>query len=97
MFKKPNVPVIAIEEHYWDRDVAKHVSGPEAGRGNETDEIYVYTDAAGQIQGLAVISREPRELSVVNIVGTIKPEELTQLSGHLGIPKVDVKPKGDEQ
>jgi hypothetical protein len=59
--------------------------------------VYVYTDAAGQIQGLAVISREPRELSVVNIVGTIKPEELTQLSGHLGIPKVDVKPKGDEQ
>ncbi|HEY1311661.1 MAG TPA: amidohydrolase, partial [Pseudolabrys sp.] len=38
MFKKPNVPVIAIEEHYWDPELAKHFTGPEAGRGNETDE-----------------------------------------------------------
>ena len=38
MFKKPNCPVIAIEEHYWDQELAKHFTGPEAGRGNETDE-----------------------------------------------------------
>ena len=38
MFKKPNCPVIAIEEHYWDRELASHFKGPEAGRGNETDE-----------------------------------------------------------
>ena len=31
-------PVIAIEEHYWDPELAKHFTGPEAGRGNETDE-----------------------------------------------------------
>jgi hypothetical protein len=78
----------------WSRIVTSRSS---RSRGNETDEIYVCTDAAGQIQGLAVISREPRELSVVNIVGTLKPEELTQLGGHLGIPNVEVKPKGDEQ
>ena len=83
-----------LQSREWSRIVTSHSS---RSRGDETDEVYVYTDAAGQIQGLAVISREPRELSVVNIVGTIKPEELTQLSGHLGIPKVDVKPKGDEQ
>ena len=38
MFKKPNCPIIAIEEHYWDPELAKHFTGPEAGRGNETDE-----------------------------------------------------------
>ena len=38
MFKKPNCPVIAIEEHYWDRELTKHYTGPEAGRGNETDD-----------------------------------------------------------
>jgi predicted TIM-barrel fold metal-dependent hydrolase len=38
MMKKPNCPIIAIEEHYWDRELAKHFTGPEAGRGNETDE-----------------------------------------------------------
>ena len=36
MFKKPNCPVIAIEEHYWDRELSKHFTGPEAGRGNGT-------------------------------------------------------------
>jgi len=38
MLKKPNCPVIAIEEHYWDRELTSHYSGPEAGRGNETDQ-----------------------------------------------------------
>ena len=37
MFKKPNCPVIAIEEHYWDPELAKHYTGSEAGRGGETD------------------------------------------------------------
>ena len=38
MMKKPDCPIIAIEEHYWDRELAGHFTGPEAGRGNETDE-----------------------------------------------------------
>jgi predicted TIM-barrel fold metal-dependent hydrolase len=32
MFKKPNCPVIALEEHYWDAELAKHFTGIEAGR-----------------------------------------------------------------
>src|ERR1041385_7792166 len=38
MFKKPNVPIIAIEEHYWDPELTKHYTGPEAGRGGDTDK-----------------------------------------------------------
>jgi 2,3-dihydroxybenzoate decarboxylase len=38
MMKKPACPVIAVEEHYWDPELTKHYTGPEAGRGNETDE-----------------------------------------------------------
>ena len=38
MFKKPNCPIIAIEEHYWDPELAKHYTGAEAGRGGETDK-----------------------------------------------------------
>jgi 2,3-dihydroxybenzoate decarboxylase len=38
MFKKPNVPIIAIEEHYWDPELTKHYSGPEAGRGGDADK-----------------------------------------------------------
>jgi predicted TIM-barrel fold metal-dependent hydrolase len=39
MFKKPNVPVIAIEEHYWDPELTKHYTGSEAGRGGDTDKM----------------------------------------------------------
>ena len=37
MMKKPDCPIIAIEEHYWDRELAKHFTGPEAGRTAVTD------------------------------------------------------------
>ena len=32
MFSKPHCPVIAIEEHYWDEELAKTYVGGEAGR-----------------------------------------------------------------
>jgi|SRR5215475_1885460 len=36
MLKKPNCPVIAIEEHYWDAELATHFKGAEAGREGDT-------------------------------------------------------------
>jgi predicted TIM-barrel fold metal-dependent hydrolase len=38
MMKNSNWPIVALEEHYWDPALTKHYTGPEAGRGNETDE-----------------------------------------------------------
>src|SRR5579863_7142045 len=35
MFKKPHCPVIAIEEHYWDEELAKTYTGGESGRPGE--------------------------------------------------------------
>jgi 2,3-dihydroxybenzoate decarboxylase len=35
MFKKPHCPVIALEEHYWDAELAKTYTGGEAGRPGE--------------------------------------------------------------
>ena len=35
MLRKPNCPVIALEEHYWDAELAKHFTGLEAGREGE--------------------------------------------------------------
>ncbi len=40
-----------------------------------------------KILGLVVISAEPKELTVVNITGTIKPEQLTDLE-RFGVPHV---------
>ena len=41
MFKKPHCPVIAIEEHYWDEELAKTYAGGEAGRpGEQLTRLY---------------------------------------------------------
>ena len=38
MMKNSNCPIIAIEEHYWDRELTKHYTGLEAGRGGAMDQ-----------------------------------------------------------
>src|ERR1700735_1120601 len=41
MFSKPHCPVIAIEEHYWDEELAKTYTGGEAGRpGEQQKRLY---------------------------------------------------------
>ena len=40
MFKKPNCPVIAVEEHYWDAELSKTYVGPgirPAGAADDRD------------------------------------------------------------
>jgi 2,3-dihydroxybenzoate decarboxylase len=44
MFKKPHCPVIAIEEHYWDEELAKTYTGSEAGRpGEQSKRLHDFT------------------------------------------------------
>src|SRR5438876_12389240 len=35
MLTKPNCPVIALEEHYWDAELTKQYTGPAVGREGE--------------------------------------------------------------
>ena len=58
----------------------------------ELIEIYTMTEG-DLISGLAIVTAEPKELTVVNIVGPINLEKLSKLEGHMGIPHVDVKEK----
>jgi hypothetical protein len=49
--------------------------------------VYLKTDGK-KIQGMVVLAAEPKELTVVNIMGSINLEQMRDLSGHLGIPEV---------
>ena len=41
MFKKPNGPVIAVEEHYWDAELSKTYAGLESGRpGPQMERLF---------------------------------------------------------
>jgi hypothetical protein len=58
----------------------------------EGDNVEVYTILSGsQISGMAVIAADPKQLTVINIVGLIDLEKLVKLSGKLGIPSLDIK------
>jgi hypothetical protein len=66
----------------WSRIVGvKSVKG-------ENSEIYLKKNGDA-IAGLVVIATEPRELTIVHIDGPINPEELSELGGHMGIPRFD--------
>jgi hypothetical protein len=58
-------------------------------RSKVKENVEIYIDGRGdQITGLMVISAEPRELTLVNIVGPIDLERLAALEGEFGIPKI---------
>jgi len=76
----------------WSRIVGvKSVKG-------ENSDVYIKKNG-DSVAGLVVLDAEPRELTVVLIDGAINPEDLNQLSGHMGIPRLgksDKKPKEED-
>lgn len=66
-------------------------------RSKKEGSIEVYIMHAGaQISGLAVLATELKEITVINIVGPVDLDKLTQLEGEFGIPELGLegsKPK----
>ncbi len=52
-------------------------------------EVYMMT-ATGRIDGIAILALEPKRLTLVNIVGTIDLEKLSELEGQFGIPELGI-------
>ena len=52
-------------------------------------EVYLKTDGGQQISGLMILAAEPKELTIVSISGFIRPEDLQELGGHFGIPRME--------
>lgn len=60
-------------------------------KGGDNAGVFFKTDGK-EITGLVVIAAEPKELTMVNIIGTIDPENIRDLSGRFGIPRIDLGP-----
>ena len=56
----------------------------------ENSEVYLKTEN-GKVGGLVILVTEPKQLTIVSIEGTIDPDQLNELGGHFGIPKVDTR------
>jgi hypothetical protein len=61
------------------------IVGVKSLRGENVD-IYIKAGANGQAAGVVVLVAEPRELTVVVLVGTIDPAKLADLGGQFHIP-----------
>src|ERR1041385_9506998 len=60
-------------------------------------EVYLMTSGT-RVSGLAVLAFEPKELTVVNIIGPVDLEKLTQLEGQFDIPDLEInKPKAKRE
>lgn len=64
----------------WSRLVTARSSSDRSDVG-----VYLWRDN-GKAGGLAVLSSGPRELTIVNIVGSIDLEQLRRLQGKFGVP-----------
>lgn len=72
----------------WSRLV-----GWKSAEEGETAEVYLRLEGS-KMTGLAILATEPRQFTVVNIVGPIDLEALAQLGGHFNVPKLKSdKPK----
>ena len=71
-----------LEGPNWTHLVQQHQREPR----EDTDVFMCIED--GKIKGIAVIASEPREFTIVNVIGNIDVDKLAKLEGQFGIPKV---------
>jgi hypothetical protein len=87
------------DEGYSRADVEaarKQLKGPEWNAmvqvhkrdAQEDVDVYVCVEDSGKTCGLAVIATQPREFTLVSIVGSIDIDRLADLEGEFGIPRV---------
>jgi hypothetical protein len=75
--------------------VRKQLSGPgwsalvQSHKRDPQEDVDVYICVEGdKILGIAVIASEPREFTIVNVIGSIDIDKIAKLEGQFGIPKV---------
>ncbi|HUA61566.1 MAG TPA: DUF4252 domain-containing protein [Verrucomicrobiae bacterium] len=68
----------------WSRIV-----GVRSKKDRENVDVYFKDGGNGNLGGIVVLCAEPRELTIVSVVGTIDPSQLASLGGQFGIPRFD--------
>jgi Domain of unknown function (DUF4252) len=74
----------------------QHIIGVTEDDGDSVSDVYLRMEGE-KTTGVAILVAESRELTVINIMGSIDLEQLADLSGHFDIPKLKIpkekKPK----
>jgi hypothetical protein len=88
-FAYPKVDIDGVRRQLsapgWSRIV-------EARSKKENTNVDVFILLNGdKAQGLSIIASEPREFTIVNIVGSIDLEQLHDLEGKFGVPNLEIE------
>lgn len=62
-------------------------------KDGDNADVYLM-GSENNVRGLAIIAAEPKELTVVNIVGPIDINKLSEIGGHLGVPNIHLERHG---
>lgn len=66
------------------------IVGVRSRRDGQNVDVHIKYEGE-RVLGLVIIAANPKELTVVNIVGPIDLEKLSQLQGQFGIPSLDLE------
>jgi hypothetical protein len=65
-------------------------------RSKTKENVNIMADMRGErVAGLVIIAAEPREFTLVNIVGDIDIDRLSKLEGEFGIPRITKEGKNE--
>jgi len=73
----------------WKGPGWSRIVGVRSKNDGGNAEVYLKSDG-NQITGIAILVADPNNLTIVSVNGTIRPEDVQDLPGHFGIPKVDL-------
>jgi hypothetical protein len=59
-------------------------------KGEGDTDVYVKM-VGNEVKGMFVLDAEPKQLDMVYISGSIRPEDLKQLSGNFGVPNLNLQ------
>src|SRR5258708_8476926 len=86
-YKRADVDALRaqVQAASWSRIV-----GVTSKRTGEDVDVFFKIGGGDKLGGIVIIAAEPRELTIVNIVGTIDPDDLVELGGEFHIPRLQV-------
>jgi len=70
----------------------QHLVEVKSTREQANVDVYMSVEQ-GHANGMAIITSQPREFTIVNIVGSIDLQKLHRLEGKFGIPKLQLQEK----
>jgi len=96
-FAYPQADIASVRKQLSSPGWQRLVEVRKRKEGTEVDVYVSVVPGSNKANGLAIIASEPRQFTIVNIVGAIDLDTLHKLEGDFGIPKLDIESKPERR